>query len=74
MNGFLAIFLKEVSHIRRERSTIIFAFVLPAILLTIFGYAIDVTIENIPTKVTSLTLSRVCALTRAAAGLLQVTA
>jgi len=54
MNGFLAIFLKEFAHIRRERSTIIFAFVLPAFLLTVFGYAIDVTIEDIPTVVLNL--------------------
>ena len=54
MNGFLAIFIKEFTHIRRERSTIVFAFVLPALLLTIFGYAIDVTIENIPTVVLNL--------------------
>jgi ribosome-dependent ATPase len=54
MNGFMAIFLKEFAHIRRERSTIVFAFVLPAILLIIFGYAIDVTIENIPTVVLNL--------------------
>lgn len=54
MNGFLAIFLKEFAHIRRERSTIVFAFVLPAFLLTVFGYAIDVTIRNIPTVVLNL--------------------
>ncbi|MFT7460849.1 MAG: ribosome-dependent ATPase [Planctomycetota bacterium] len=54
MNGFLAIFLKEFAHIRRERSTIVFAFFLPALLLTIFGYAIDVTIEHIPTVVLNL--------------------
>jgi ABC transporter DrrB family efflux protein len=54
MNGFMAIFLKEFAHIRRERSTIVFAFVLPAFLLTVFGYAIDVTIEHIPTVVLNL--------------------
>ena len=54
MNGFMAIFLKEFAHIRRERSTIVFAFVLPAFLLIVFGFAIDVTIENIPTVVLNL--------------------
>lgn len=54
MNGFLAILLKELAHIRRDRGTIIFAFLVPALQLTIFGYAIDVTIENIPLVVFDL--------------------
>ncbi len=54
MNGFQAIFIKEFVHIRRQRSTIVFSLVMPALLLTIFGYAIDVTIENIPTVVLNL--------------------
>lgn len=54
MNGFMAILFKEFSHIRRDRGTIIFAFVVPAIQLLIFGYAIDVTIENIPMVVYDL--------------------
>jgi ribosome-dependent ATPase len=47
MNGFWAILLKEFSHIRRERSTLFFAFVVPILQLTIFGYAIETTIEHI---------------------------
>lgn len=54
MNGFFAILLKELAHIRRDRSTIFFAFLVPALQLTIFGYAIDVTIENIPVVVFDL--------------------
>ncbi|HWL92527.1 MAG TPA: ABC transporter permease [Phycisphaerae bacterium] len=54
MNGFLAILLKELAHIRRDRGTILFAFVIPAVQLSIFGYAIDVTIENIPLVVFDL--------------------
>ncbi len=54
MNGFLAILLKEFSHIRRDRSTILFAFVVPALQLTIFGFAIKTTIENIPLVVFDL--------------------
>lgn len=54
MNGFLAILIKEFAHIRRERNTIIFAFVVPALQLIIFGYAINVTIEDIPTVVLDL--------------------
>lgn len=54
MNGFMAILIKEFAHIRRARSTIFFAFMVPALQLTIFGYAIDVTIENIPLVVYDL--------------------
>lgn len=54
MNGFVAILLKEFSHIRRDRGTIFFAFLVPALQLTIFGYAIDVTIEHIPLVVMDL--------------------
>ncbi|MEK6674194.1 MAG: ABC transporter permease [Planctomycetota bacterium] len=54
MNGFLAILLKEFAHVRRDRSTIVFAFVIPALQLAIYGYAIDVTIDNIPLVVYDL--------------------
>lgn len=48
MRGFLAVLIKEFVHIRRDRGTIVFALLVPALQMTIFGYAIDVTIENIP--------------------------
>ncbi len=54
MKGFLAILLKEFAHIRRDRTTILFTFLVPALQLTIFGYAIDVTIDDIPTAVLDL--------------------
>jgi ABC transporter DrrB family efflux protein len=54
MRGFKAILLKEFAHIRRDPATIVFTFVVPALQLTIFGYAIDVTIENIPLVVFDL--------------------
>ncbi len=54
MNGFLAILLKEFTHVRRDRLTIFFALGVPALQLTIFGYAIDVTTENIPLVVLDL--------------------
>lgn len=54
MNGFWAILLKEFAHIRRDRMTIVFTFLVPALQLTIFGYAINVTIENIPLVVYDL--------------------
>jgi ABC transporter DrrB family efflux protein len=54
VNGLWAIFLKELAHIRRERGTLFFAFVIPVLQLTIFGYAIDTTVENIRTVVHDL--------------------
>lgn len=54
MKGFWAIILKEFSHIRRDPVTIFFTFMVPVIQLTIFGFAIDVTIDNIPLAVLDL--------------------
>lgn len=54
MNGFWAILLKEFAHIRRDRATIFFTFLVPVLQLAIFGYAIDVTIDNIPLAVFDL--------------------
>lgn len=54
MRGFGAIFLKELTHVRRERSTLLFAFLIPVLQLSIFGYAIDIKIEHISTVVLNL--------------------
>lgn len=54
MTGFAAIVIKEFAHIRRERSTLFFAFLVPLLQLTIFGYAIRTRIEHIPTVVFDL--------------------
>lgn len=52
--GFLAMLLKEFSHIRREPATIMFMLVVPVMQTVIFGYAIQQEIENIPTIVYNL--------------------
>ncbi|MEW4529245.1 ABC transporter permease [Maioricimonas sp. JC845] len=52
--GFLAIFLKEFAHIRRQPSTLFFMFAVPVMQTFIFGYAIDTEVENIPTVVLDL--------------------
>lgn len=54
MNGFLAVLRKEFSHIRRERSTLVFAFLIPVAQLILFGYAIDTKVENVATVVLDL--------------------
>ncbi|MGE5193763.1 MAG: ABC transporter permease [Deltaproteobacteria bacterium] len=54
MNGFVAMLLKEFSHIRREPATIFFMLVVPVLQTIIFGYAIVTEIEDIPTVVYDL--------------------
>jgi ABC transporter DrrB family efflux protein len=49
--GLWAVLTKEFVHIRRQRSTLFFMLVVPVIQTLIFGYAIDMEIENIPTVV-----------------------
>ncbi|UUO05811.1 ABC transporter permease [Blastopirellula sp. J2-11] len=53
-DGLLAVFVKEMSHIRRQPSTLFFMFVVPVMQVLIFGYAIDIQIENIPMVVYDL--------------------
>ena len=52
--GFLAMLLKEFSHIRREPATIVFMLIVPVFQTVIFGYAIQQEIEHIPTIVLNL--------------------
>jgi len=49
--GFVAILLKEFSHVRRQPSTLFFILVIPVFEVLMFGYAIDMQIEHIPTVV-----------------------
>jgi ribosome-dependent ATPase len=46
--------MKEFSHIRRQPSTLFFVLVVPVMETLIFGYAIEMQIENIPTVVLDL--------------------
>ena len=54
MRGFVAMLVKEFSHIRREPATIFFMLVVPVMQTIIFGYAIQQEIEHIPTIVFNL--------------------
>lgn len=49
-HGFLAIVMKEIRQLRRDRSTRII-FLIPVIQMIIFGFAIDLDIQNIATVV-----------------------
>ncbi|MCA9058594.1 MAG: ABC transporter permease, partial [Planctomycetaceae bacterium] len=52
--GFGAVFLKELSHIRREPTTLFFALLVPLMQTIVFGFAINMEIENIPTVILDL--------------------
>jgi len=52
--GLLAVFLKELVHVRRERSTLFFLFVIPVLQTILFGYAIRTEVEHVPTVLLDL--------------------
>ncbi|MBI1374297.1 MAG: ATP-binding cassette domain-containing protein [Phycisphaera sp.] len=54
MAGFLAVFIKEFFHLRRQPTTLVFMLVIPVLQMLIFGYAIDTQIEDIPLVVYDL--------------------
>ena len=54
MAGFVAVFLKEFAHIRREPTTLFFSFFVPVLQSIVFGFAINTEIKNIPMVVLDL--------------------
>ncbi|MEI7836721.1 MAG: ABC transporter permease, partial [Planctomycetota bacterium] len=52
--GFLAVLLKEFSHLKRQPSTLFFILLVPVMQTLIFGFAINIEIEHIPTVVYDL--------------------
>ena len=52
--GLAAVFLKELVHVRRERATLFFLFVIPVLQTILFGYAIRTEVEHVPTVVFDL--------------------
>ncbi|HEV2473286.1 MAG TPA: ABC transporter permease [Chthonomonadales bacterium] len=51
MYGFGGIVYKEILHILRDPTTLIFALMLPVMQLILFGFAIDFDVRHIPTVV-----------------------
>ncbi len=49
--GLTAVLYKEIRHVRRDPATLVLALMIPVVQLTIFGYAIDTEIRDIPTLV-----------------------
>jgi len=51
MHSFLTILWKEFIHIRRDRRTVVIAFIFPLFMTILFGYAISFDLKQIPTGV-----------------------
>jgi len=52
--GMWAVLIKEFAHVRRQPTTLFFMLLIPVLQTLIFGYAIDIQIEHIPTVVYDL--------------------
>lgn len=58
IKGFGAIFYKESKQIKRDKTTLIFIFLIPIMQLLIFGYAINTTVSDIKTVILNLDRSQ----------------
>jgi ABC transporter DrrB family efflux protein len=58
MNGFWSIVRKEFMHLRRDRTTLIIALMVPMMQMILFGYAIDFDVRHIPAIAVDLDNSR----------------
>lgn len=52
--GFKSMALKELLHIRRDATTLVFALVIPAIQLSLFGFAVDFDVRHVRTAIVDL--------------------
>lgn len=52
--GLLAILIKEFVHLRRQPTTLVFMLLVPVFQTIVFGFAVDMQIENIPMVVFNL--------------------
>ena len=58
MNGLWSVIRKEFMHLRRDRTTMIIALVLPIVQMTLFGFAINFDVRHIRCVVVDLDNSR----------------
>ncbi|MFG0284998.1 MAG: ABC transporter permease, partial [Phycisphaerales bacterium JB039] len=54
LTGLVAVLTKEFTHVRRQPATLLFMLIVPVFQLLVFGYAINLQIEHIPTVVLDL--------------------
>ncbi len=52
--GFWSIARKELLHIRRDPTTLVFALLIPLIQMTLFGYAVDYDVRHVRTVVVDM--------------------
>jgi len=57
-DGFWSVAWKELTHIRRDTTSLFFAMLIPALQIVIFGFAIDFDVRHIPTVVVDQDRSR----------------
>src|SRR5438552_1221941 len=58
LRGFWSIAAKELLHLRRDLTSLIFALMIPVVQLTLFGFAIDFDVRHIRTVVVDMDRSR----------------
>ena len=58
LRGLRAVVTKELRQVRRDPATLFLALLIPVVQLTIFGYAIDTEIRDIPTVVVDRSRTR----------------
>ena len=58
MSGFRSIAAKEMLHIRRDNTTLVFALIIPLFEILLFGFAIDYDVRHVRTVVVDMDHSR----------------
>jgi ABC-2 type transport system permease protein len=51
LDGFVAVFYKEVLHLRRDSMAVLMALIMPLFQMAMLGWAIDTNVRNVPTTV-----------------------
>ena len=57
MKQFLSFVVKEMKHILRDKRTMLILFVMPIVLMLLFGFAITNDVRNVRTVIVSTTLN-----------------
>src|SRR5262245_10315461 len=58
MEGLFSIAYKELLHIRRDPTTLVFALLIPLLQLVLLGFAVDYDVRHVPTVVVDLDRTR----------------
>src|SRR5207248_1547607 len=58
LSGFGSIAYKELLHIRRDPTTLVFALLIPLLQLMLFGFAVDFDVRHVRTVVVDLDRTR----------------